>query len=205
MNQRTQLFLVHGGMTFKNKTDYVQFLKNRKITIQKRSKWSEDYLTRNLGKTFEIIHPRFPLQDNAKYSDWKIHFERHIPFLRNNVILIGCSLGGIFLAKYLSENKFPKKILATYLVGAPFDDALPSEDLAGGFKLKSDLSMLGMRSGNLTFLFSKDDPVIPLAQAHKYRNKLKNASIIILDRKYGHFNIPEFPELIKMIKKDIKR
>lgn len=204
MKQRTQLLIVHGGMTFKNKKDYLHFLKHRKITIQERLKWSEDYLSKTLGKTVEIIRPRFPLQDNAKYSDWKIHFEKYIPHLRNNVILVGVSLGAIFLAKYLSENRFPKEILATYLVGAPFDDTLPSEDLAGGFKLKSDLSMLEKNSNNLTLLFSKNDDVLPKNHANKYRKKLRTANIIIFDRNYGHFNTPKFPELIKMIKKDLK-
>ena len=65
-----------------------------------------------------------PLQDNAKYEEWKILFERYIPHLKDNVILMGNSLGGIFLAKYLSENKFPKKILSTYLTCPPFDNTV---------------------------------------------------------------------------------
>ena len=77
-----------------------------------------------------------PLQENAKYNDWKIFFERYIPFLRNNVILIGASLGGIFLAKYLSENKFPKKILSTYLICPPFDNTTLGEDLVGVVTVK---------------------------------------------------------------------
>ncbi|MBD3208278.1 MAG: hypothetical protein GF370_02410, partial [Candidatus Nealsonbacteria bacterium] len=120
--KKIQIFIVHGGYTFKNREDYLNFLKNRKISIKKKRNWTDDYLGENLGNNFEIIRPRMPLQDNAKYSDWKIHFERHIPYFKNNIILIGNSLGGIFLAKYLSENRFPKKILSIYLVCPPFDD-----------------------------------------------------------------------------------
>ena len=80
-----------------------------------------------------------PLKEDAKYEDWKIYFERYIPFLRNDCILVGSSLGAMFLAKYLSENKFPKKILATFLVCPPFDGTLSRTILAGGFKLKSNL------------------------------------------------------------------
>lgn len=203
---KIQIFYIHGGMTFRNKKDYLHYLKNRTISIEDKIYWSEDYLDNNLGKYCKIIRPLMPLHINAKYEEWKIHFERYFPYLENNIILIGLSLGGIFFAKYLSENKFPKKILSTYLIAAPFDDTLPlpEEDLVGGFKLKSDLSMIEKNSPNLHLLFSKDDDVVPISHAEKFRKKLKNANIIIYKNKNGHFRISEFPEIIKMIKNDIK-
>jgi predicted alpha/beta hydrolase family esterase len=141
----------------------------------------------------------------VKYSDRKVHFERHFPYLRNNNILIGSSLGGIFLAKYLSENRFPKKILSTYLICPPFDNTILGEDLVGVFKLKSDLSMMEKNSKNLKLLFSKDDDCVPVSHAEKYRKKLKNAEIVIYKSKNGHFKISEFPEIVQMIKRDIKK
>ncbi|MBU2037089.1 alpha/beta hydrolase [Patescibacteria group bacterium] len=204
MKAKTQILIVHGGMTFKNRKDYLNFLKNREISIAKKIKWSSDYLDKELGKNFEIIRPRMPLQDDAKYGDWKIYFERIISYLKDDMILIGESLGGIFLAKYLSENKFPKKILSTYLVCPPFDNTLTGEDLVGGFKLKSDLSLLENNSKNLYLLFSEDDDVVPAPHAKKYGEKLKNAKIVIYKSKNGHFKIPKFPEIIEMIKGDVK-
>lgn len=197
---KKQILFIHGGMTFKNKKDYIEYLENRTISIEKRISWSGDYLDKKLGKDFEIIRPRMPLGENAKYDEWKIHFERHIPFLRNNIILIGSSLGGIFLAKYLSENLFPKKILATCIICAPFDNTIEVEDLVGGFRLKADLSLIEKNSKNVNFLFSKDDDVVPVSHAEKYRNKLKNAGIYIYDGKNGHFKVSEFPEIVRMIK-----
>ena len=202
MKKKIQILYIHGGMTFKNRKDYLSYLKNKEISIEKKVRWSDDYLDKELGKNFEIIRPRMPLQEDAKYEDWKIWFERHIPLLRNNVILIGGSLGGIFLAKYLSENKFLKKILSTYLVCPPFDDTVIGEDLVGGFKLKSDLSLLEKNSKNLYLLFSKDDPCVPVSHADKYGRKLKNAKIIVYKSKNGHFKITKFPEIVKMIKND---
>ena len=203
--KKTYILIIHGGMTFKNKRDYLYFLKNREISIEKKASWSDDYLEKKLGEDFEIIKPRMPLSDNAKYKEWKINFERYIPLLKNNIILIGNSLGGIFLAKYLSENKFPKKILSTYLICPPFDNTLSDEDLVGGFKLKSDLSLIQKNSKKLNLLFSKNDDIVPVAHAEKYRKKLKNANIIIYKNKNGHFKISKFPEIIKMIKDDVNR
>jgi hypothetical protein len=199
MKNKTQIFMVHGGETFKNQKNYLNYLKNRPVSIEKNPKWALEYLDKELGKKFDIIRPRMPLQENAKYEEWKIYFERFIPLLKNNVILIGNSLGGIFLAKYLSENKFPKKILAVYLTCAPFDDTCPKDDLVGGFKLKSDLSLIEKNCKDVTFMFSADDDVVPVAHAEKYRNKLKNAKIVIYKSKNGHFKVSKFPEIVKMI------
>jgi predicted alpha/beta hydrolase family esterase len=202
--KKIQIFIVHGGMTFKSKKDYLEFLKTRDVSVEEKNYWTDEFLKKNLGGNFEIIKPRMPLSDNAKYEEWKMHFERFFPQLRNNIILIGSSLGGIFLAKYLSENKFPKKILSTYLICPPFDNSLPGEDLVGGFKLKSDLSLLEKNSKKLYLMFSKDDDVVPLAHFEKYKKKLKNAEFVVFESKNGHFKISEFPEIVKMIKKDIK-
>jgi predicted alpha/beta hydrolase family esterase len=205
MDMKIQIFMIHGGMTFKTKKDYLHFLKTREVSVEEKVRWSDEYLKKNLGKKFQIIKPRMPLQDNAKYEEWKIHFENFFPQLRDNVILIGSSLGGIFLAKYLSENKFPKKILSTYVICPPYDNSLPGEDLVGGFKLWSDLSWLEKNSKNLYLMFSKDDTVVPLAHAEKFKKKLKNATFIMYESKNGHFQISEFPEIVKMIKADVKK
>lgn len=204
MKKKLQIFMVHGGSTFKNQKDYLNYLKRQSVSIEKTPKWAVEYLDKELGKKFEIIRPRMPLAENAKYKEWKIYFERFIPLLKNNIILIGNSLGGIFLAKYLSEHKFPKKILSTYLVCPPFDNTAPGEDLVGGFKLKPNLSLLEKNSKNLYLFFSKNDPSVPISHAEKYRNKLKKAKIIIYKNKNGHFRVPKFPEIVKMIKNDIK-
>lgn len=203
MKIKLQILMIHGGMTFKNDKDYVHWLKTRKVSTKKRPYWEAD-LEEKLGKKFEIIRPRMPLQDNAKYRDWKILFERYVPLLRNNFILIGSSLGGIFLAKYLSEHKLSKKALSTYLVCAPFDGTLSTEDLVGGFKLKADISLIERNCRNLHILFSKDDDIVPASHAEKYRKKLKKARIVVYKSKDGHFNVPTFPEIIRMIKIDVK-
>ncbi|MGM5480726.1 MAG: alpha/beta hydrolase [Nanobdellota archaeon] len=205
MKNKIQVLIVHGGTTFKTKKEYLSFLKNKPVSVKSKTRWSDDFLKKKLGKRFEIIKPTMPLKQNAKYNEWKIYFEKFIPFLNDDIILIGESLGGVFLAKYLSENKFPKKILSTYLVCPPYDNSLPGEDLVGGFKLQSDLSLLEKNSRHLYVIFSKDDDVVPVSHAEKYRKKLNDATIIIYESKNGHFQISKFPEIVKMIKSDVAK
>ncbi|MBS3123041.1 alpha/beta hydrolase [Candidatus Woesearchaeota archaeon] len=203
MKSKAQIIIVHGGMTFKNKKDYLHCLKTRPISLQKKVRWSGDYLDKTLGNSVEIIRLSMPKPEDAKYEEWKIHFERYLPHFDKRVILIGSSLGGIFLAKYLSENKFPKKTLSTYLICPPYDNTLAEEDLVGGFKLKLNLSLLEKNTKNLYLMFSKDDDVVPVKHAEKYADKLKTAKIIIFKSKNGHFKISTFPEIVKFIKDDL--
>jgi predicted alpha/beta hydrolase family esterase len=204
MRKKIQILIIHGGMTFKNDQDYLRYLKTKTISKEKRNSWKGEYLEHALSKGFEIISPQMPLKQNAKYRDWKIFFERNLELLGKNFILIGESLGGVFLAKYLSQNRLAVPALSTYLICAPFDDSLPDEDLVGGFALtaKSNLSLIAENTKHLHLLFSKDDKVVPVSQAKKYKEKLKSADIVIFKSKNGHFKISKFPEIVKMIKKD---
>ncbi len=201
--KQTQVLIIHGGMTFRNKKDYLHYLRTKDVSIEPRINWAGDYLEDKLGKKFKVIRPRMPKREDAKYAEWKIFFERYIPFLKGKFILVGSSLGGIFLAKYLSENRLPRKALSVYLICAPFDDTVAGEDLVGGFKLKIDLSLIEINTHNLALLFSENDNVVPVSHAKKYAKKLPNAKIIIYKDRNGHFNVPTFPEIIKMIKSDV--
>jgi hypothetical protein len=50
--EKTQVFYIHGGITFKNKNDYLNYPKTRDIRIEEKKKWSGEYLEENLGKNF---------------------------------------------------------------------------------------------------------------------------------------------------------
>ncbi len=200
---KQQILYIHGGMTHKNKENYINFLKNRRIKLEKKKKRRDEYLPKTLWDNFQVIVPRIPCQDNAQYEEWKIHCEKYLDLLDDNPILIWSSLGGIFLAKYLSENKLDKKILKSYIICPPFDDTIEGEDLVGGFELGDDLSLLMENFPQTTFMFSEDDPVIPIDHADKYKKALPDAEYIIYESKNGHFAIEEFPEIIQMIKKDV--
>ena len=197
---KKQVILIYGGLTFDTHKDYLLFLKNLKIDLNryKRIKWS-DSLRQELGSKFDVLLPKMPNPMNARYSEWKILFKKIAPLLENNVILIGHSLGAMFLVKYLSENKFPKRILATLLVSAPYNNKGIEESL-GDFILPKSLDKLNKQGGKIFIYQSKDDLVVPYSHFEKYKKALPNA-IIKEFKKRGHFNQPKFPELIKDIKR----
>ena len=202
MVNQTQLIYIHGGGTHQNRSSFVKFIKHKlTISIEKKIKWSDDYLDHNLKKDFFVIKPAMPLKENARYLEWKIYFEKYLPFTSDGVVLVGFSLGAFFLVKYLSENIFPKKISGIFLIAPPFDNSLPGEELVGGFKLRQNLSKIYQNCTNIHFLFSLDDPVIPIEHARKFEQKLDQANYHYLANKNGHFKVSKFPEIIKLIKK----
>lgn len=193
-----QVVFIDGGMTFENREDYLDFLRNKEVSLNDEETWNEgSYLEDSLEH--EVVRVDMPCRDNARYEEWRITFENYIDILSDSVVLIGLSLGGTFLAKYLSENNIPKSIDSLYLIGAPYDDDLLGEDLAGGFNLSSDLSLLEENCDNITLMFSKDDDVVPVRHADKFREKLSRAEIIKYESKNGHFQVAEFPELMEKI------
>lgn len=54
---KIQILYIHGGMTFKNREDYLNYLKSKQVSTIKRISWSGDYLEKSLGKKYEVITP----------------------------------------------------------------------------------------------------------------------------------------------------
>ncbi len=197
---KKQIIIIHGGGTFNTYKQYISDLKSLRINFEKiTSKGWKDNMGKSLGRGFEVILPKMPNDFNAKYLEWKIWFEKIIPFFESKVVLVGHSLGGIFLAKYLSENKIPKEVLATFLVAAPYDDK-DSEYSLADFKLKKDLSLLQNQSGKLFIYQSQDDDIVPFANFEKYKKALPDAIFKEFNNR-KHFIQKNFPEIMREIKK----
>lgn len=197
---KQQILVIGGGTTFESYREYLSFLKRARISLddlRSRSDW-KDNLQSDLGKNFDVLQPYMPNKKNAKYIEWKIWFERIIPLLNESVVLVGHSMGGIFLAKYLSENKFPRKIKATLLVAAPFDDVGGLESL-GTFKLPRSLTKFANQSERVFLMQSDDDPSVPLNNVKKYQKAIPGSKVLVFNDR-GHFRVEHFPELVKIIK-----
>ncbi len=195
---KKQAVVVHGGDSFGT---YKKFLKSLKSWKVSRGSFVVKYgwksrLALELGKNFEVLSPRMPNKQNAKYKEWKIWFERMIPFLKNGVVFVGHSLGGLFLVKYLSENQLPRKISALFLIAAPYGD---TKDIAE-FKIKSDLQKVWAQCQNIHIFQSLDDPIVPASEAEGYQKAWPDARLHIYKNR-GHFNQEKFPELVKEIRK----
>jgi len=194
---KKQVLVIHGGDSFVNYKEYLSFLLNYPIELKDlfKKNW-KDFLQEKLGPEYEVIQPQMPNKFNAKYEEWKIWFEKHIPFLENNLILVGHSMGGVFLAKYLSENNLLKKIQATFLVAPPYN--VDEGRKLVEFILPESLQRFEKQGGKITLYHSKDDPVVAFLELDKYKKMLPNAEVKIFEDR-GHFSDQQFPEIVKDI------
>src|SRR3989338_3227398 len=198
---KQQIVVIHGGTTFDTYEEYISYLRNKEISLEKlrmQRDW-KDTLAERLGENYEVLFPRMPNGTNARYEEWGIWFGRIIPLLNEDVILAGHSLGGIFLAKYLSENSFPKRIRATILIAAPFDDS-DSEEKLTDFKLPDSLAKFAKQGGAIYLIQSRDDLMVPFGQLEKYKQALPEAKTLIF-ADTDHFKQETFPEVVELIRK----
>lgn len=198
---KQQVLIIGGGSSYKNYNCYINGLRKREIILEKlktNSRW-KDSIGEKLGNDYEVFVPEMPNKLNARYFEWKIFFEKIIPLLNDKLILVGHSLGGIFLAKYLTENDISKKILGLVLISAPFDKEGKGGETLSDFKL----NLLTFNLDNykqIILVHSQDDKVVDFNEVKKYLKQIPKAELVAF-KNMGHFNQKTFPELIKIIRK----
>ena len=161
-----------------------------------RGKGWKEVLGGELGAEYQVIVPQMPNKQNAKYREWEIWFEKHTPFINDDVVFVGHSLGGSFLAKYLAVNRFPKRIAGTILIAAPYERG---RHMLGDFTPPESLALFSKQGGTILLYHSSDDPVVPFSELAKYQAALPHARVRIFSNRQ-HFNQESFPELVADIR-----
>ena len=196
---KQQVFVIHGGTAFDTYEGYISNLKGKEVSLEKLQgrDWKMN-LQDNLGEGYEVYLPKMPNAQNAVYQEWCIWFEKFLPLLDDGVILVGHSLGAVFLAKYLSEHDVMKKIKGTFLVAPPFgrDLGLPLPQ----FAITEPLTKFQEQGGKIVIYHSKDDPVVDFAELAHYQEQLPNIETKIFEDR-GHFNMEDFPEMVGEIRR----
>lgn len=201
--KKQQVFYIHGGESFLDNDQFLERLRTKGIwdlpAEGKVKKWT-DSLREDLGDEYEVFTPRMPNGQNAKYEEWKIWFERHFEYLRDDIVLVGYSLGAMFFSKYLIEETPPFKIKALFLLASPvqmegFDDAD-----CGSFVFPLDrVSLIAEKVQKVTVMHSKDDSLVPYEHGLKFSEALPKAEFASFTNK-NHFFVEELPELLERIR-----
>jgi hypothetical protein len=190
-----QLIHIHGGDVHDSYEAYLAALQAQTIDNpreEKTKKWRDRY-EELLGDDWLVIRPQMPSALNAKYSEWVLWFEKYLPYLEANVVLVGHSLGATFLAKYLSERPLPVSAQSLHLVAPAF--ACP-----GGFSLDDTVSAVAERAEVICLYHSTDDEIVPYEASVRLAEHLPTAEFVTFTDR-NHFLQPEFPELIARIKR----
>ncbi|MGO4788836.1 RBBP9/YdeN family alpha/beta hydrolase [Paenibacillus sp. 2KB_20] len=147
----------------------------------------------------EVCHVSSPAMPDPDYALWKAQIANEINALNGEVLLVGHSLGGSVLLKYLSEEDCQLTISGLFLIAAPYwgnDDEWQSED----FRLPDSFANMLPRISRLYLYHSRQDPVVPFAHAQHYAKQLLQA----VTREYegdDHYFCEGLPELVDDIKR----
>lgn len=195
-----QVVIIHGGNSFSSYEKYREYLEQKQLDYDKlrsHSGWKH-WVAEQLADRDTLL-PSMPNSLNAIYDEWKIYFEKILPFLGDDVQLVGHSLGAMFLAKYLHENPLHNKVRRLILISGGYNDET-NEDL-GSFGISSATG-LEQSADEIHLFHSKDDPVVPFSELAKFQADLPNAVSHIFEDRGHFFDITStFPELLELLQR----
>ena len=128
-----------------------------------------------LGAAYDVRYPKMPDEGNPVYEAWKERIAKELDTLEGEVILVGHSLGGSILLKYLSEEEVEKLIVGLFLVAAPYWGVEDWE--VGEYVLREDFASKIPKEMTVFLYHSRDDEVVPFAHVALYAEKLPRATV----------------------------
>jgi predicted alpha/beta hydrolase family esterase len=200
---KQQVLIIKGGESFESEKDYFTYLKEVPIDLYKDNKSWRDSVALALDSTHEFFVPVMPCKQNAQYEAWKIWFEKYLDLLnKEDLIIIAHSLGGTFMTKYLVENKLDHKLKSLHLIAPYVTDEFPLHlERLGTFKFDLDGIPNLINSAEFIHIWqSTDDDVVSFKNGEIVKSYLPDATLHTFEDR-GHFNQPEFPELLIELKK----
>ncbi|WP_369696375.1 alpha/beta fold hydrolase [Oligoflexus tunisiensis] len=157
-----------------------------------------NYIADHLDQTFELHAPDMPDPNSPRYAAWKNEIEKNLSLCPGEVILMGHSLGGSVLLKYLAERKVTRTISALFLIAVPYwgtknwkvDDFILPQDYSAGLASISRL-----------FLYrDQHDEIVPNEHLELYRSDLPRAEVRETAGN-GHAFFKGLPELLSDLQK----
>ncbi|UOQ87171.1 alpha/beta fold hydrolase [Gracilibacillus salinarum] len=156
------------------------------------------YLEKELSDSYRLITPEMPAPEEPKYDQWKHQLEKEINKLHGEVIVIGHSLGGSVLLKYLSEQACKLTIRGMFILASPYwglDDEWQLNDFILPHHFAENLPPIA----NVFLYHSRNEKIVPFIHHQAYAKKLPQATLrqIEGDRHLFHDGLVELVDDIK--------
>ena len=155
-------------------------------------------LRKALDTDYDVHYPRMPGESNPDMQKWKAKIARELEALEGKVNLVGHSVGGAALLKYLSEENVEKAIAGLFLLAAPSwdDENWNFDDL----RLPSDLAAKLSRIPRIFLYHNRDDEIVPFSHLTLHAARLRRA-VVRKNDTGGH----QFGNDLANVANDIKR
>jgi predicted alpha/beta hydrolase family esterase len=154
-------------------------------------------LQQQLGSDYQVLAPDMPDPDHPRYLAWRNQIEQELGKLDADALLIGHSLGGSMLLKYLAEGTYQKPIAGMFLVAVPY---WGKQDWELEYAVPDDFASHLPPIRQLFLYHSRSDEEVPSSSLRRYQEKLPQATVRVLDGKEHSFT-----EGLPLLVQDIKR
>ena len=136
-------------------------------------------LQRALGGEYEVHFPRMPDEADPNVESWKRKIGAELSQLRGKVVLVGHSVGGSILLRYLSEEEVKQPVAGLFLLAAPSwdEDQWNFDDL----RLPRDIAEKLAFIPRIFLYHSRDDAVVPFAHLALHASRLPQATVRAVD------------------------
>jgi predicted alpha/beta hydrolase family esterase len=157
---------------------------------------------------YQLYVPALPNTDRPILEEWLATLNHIVGVPDQDTVLIGHSLGGLLVLKYLESlpkgKRIGKAILVAPVVDAIIDMNDEEQSIANPWLEKQlDGQKILTSVGSLSAFFSDDDPAIPLSSESVLRNW--GGVHTIVEHQMGHYNeetnITEVPTVLAEILK----
>lgn len=140
-----------------------------------------------------VVSPAMPAPGNPTYRAWKAALDRVLQSVDGPFVLVGHSLGGSVLLKYLAEERPAPPVRALFLVAAPYWGSTDWE--SDEFVLRPGFADSLPPNAAVFLYHSRDDDVVPSAHAERYGAEIPRAVLRLVDGR-GHEFRGGLPELV---------
>ncbi|GEL75936.1 alpha/beta hydrolase [Tenuibacillus multivorans] len=149
------------------------------------------YLESELRDKYQFVIPKMPNPENPEYVLWKNKLNKELNMINGELVLIGHSLGGSVLLKYLSEESFNRSLSGLFIIAAPYwglEDDWKSKD----FTLQNNFEKKLPEIPNLFLYHSRNEDIVPFTHHKKYADKFPQANLRELEGKQHlfHYGLP---------------
>lgn len=156
------------------------------------------YVQKSLGPRYEVTLPEMPMPQFPQYNLWKGSIKKCLTKMKGPLILIGHSLGGTVLIKYLTEEAVKNQIIGLYLIASPYFSENKGWNYQDFYLHKNPDQLLNQFP--VYSYHSTDDLIVPVSHQGFIAERLPQAVVRTL-KGHGHeYNQKEFKEIIEDIK-----
>lgn len=161
------------------------------------------WLKRELEKLdCRVTVPRFPTPQGQSLESWLAILEEYKPLLNEKIILIGHSLGGLFLLRVL--ERLPHPVAAAFFVAAPVGVRpilyYEGDEKFSGFSF--DWVEIKKKSKRFFVYHSDNDPYVSMANGKELARRLGIKLTFV--PKSGHLNAESGLTSFNLLLSDIK-